>query len=225
MILDRLRMKLSLRRRRPGYRSVHGGLWTDRLDAGARLGSRLEQGKLDAGQSERLRQWIELGYVILPGAVPHELIDRVVEDVEDAWRRGDSSFVVELGDAQAPLDPALRARLYKLVDLYARSPSTLQAAFSGPIADFLRLVFERDILLFQSLSFEYGSGDPLHQDTAYVVVTSPLEFVACWIALEDVRPGSGELVYYPGSHRLPEVHFARSYPWRSSPSCRARATR
>src|SRR5688572_12429051 len=34
-----------------------------------------------------------------------------------------------------------------------------------------------------------------------------MAMVAAWIALEDVQEGSGELVYYPGSHRLPEQLF------------------
>ena len=41
------------------------------------------------------------------------------------------------------------------------------------------------------------------------MVTSPLELAASWIALEDVRPGTGELVYYKGSHLL-EDHTFRS---------------
>ena len=92
----------------------------------------------------------------------------------------------------------------------------------------------------------------MHQDTAYVVTSSPLELAAAWIALEDVTPGSGELMYYRGSHRLPEYAFAgerkhwdaerdgeaphAAWPPRSSPtrrrwassarsSCRPRATR
>jgi ectoine hydroxylase-related dioxygenase (phytanoyl-CoA dioxygenase family) len=48
----------------------------------------------------------------------------------------------------------------------------------------------------------------MHQDTAYVVVSSPLQLSAAWIALEDVQPGSGELMYYRGSHRLPEYLFS-----------------
>src|SRR5262249_39950215 len=32
-----------------------------------------------------------------------------------------------------------------------------------------------------------------------------------WIALEDVQEGSGELMYYRGSHRLPEYLFSGEY--------------
>lgn len=54
----------------------------------------------------------------------------------------------------------------------------------------------------------------MHQDTAYVVVSSPLKVAACWIALEDIEPGSGELCYYEGSHHLPDFPFrANSKHW------------
>jgi ectoine hydroxylase-related dioxygenase (phytanoyl-CoA dioxygenase family) len=35
-----------------------------------------------------------------------------------------------------------------------------------------------------------------------------MELAASWTALEDVRPDSGELQYYEGSHRLPEFLFS-----------------
>jgi ectoine hydroxylase-related dioxygenase (phytanoyl-CoA dioxygenase family) len=115
--------------------------------------------------------------------------------------------LVELGGAVQPFRQELRGEHCKLVDLYARSPAALEVALHANVQRFLRLVFEDAPLLFQSLSFERGSEQPAHQDTAYVVVTPPLEFAAAWIALEDVRPGSGELFYVPGSHRLEDHVF------------------
>ena len=61
---------------------------------------------------------------------------------------------------------------------------------------------------FQTLYFEKGSEQSLHQDTAFVYVNEPQEFLATWIALEDVKDGAGELIYYPASHKLPEKLFA-----------------
>ena len=82
--------------------------------------------------------------------------------------------------------------------------------FSSPsLIHFLQIIFECSPLLFQSLSFDQGSQQGLHQDTAYVVVDSPLHLAACWIALEDVTEGAGELEYAPGSHRLPDWNFGR----------------
>jgi ectoine hydroxylase-related dioxygenase (phytanoyl-CoA dioxygenase family) len=83
---------------------------------------------------------------------------------------------------------------------------------------FLKLIFDENPLLFQSLSFDQGSQQGLHQDTAYVVVDRPLELAACWIALEDVQEGSGELMYAPGSHRHADWPFAPDRKhWQSNP--------
>ncbi len=82
------------------------------------------------------------------------------------------------------------------------------ALFASPrLFNFLKLIFEDIPHLFQSLSFDTGSQQGLHQDTAYVVVEEPLKLAACWIALEDVKPGSGELMYAPGSHRMADWEF------------------
>jgi hypothetical protein len=206
-MLRRLLAKVSLRRRRRGYHSRHGGLWSDRLDAEEQLRRRVASGALPAADAELVRTWMRDGYVILPRAVDGALVDRVVADVEAVWARADASYPIEIGGVLGPLRPEMRAQHYKLVDLYARSAAALELALAPGITRFLQQVFERDVLLFQSLSFERGSGDPVHQDSAYVVVDSPLEFAAAWIALEDIRAGSGELEYYRGSHRLPEEHF------------------
>lgn len=87
----------------------------------------------------------------------------------------------------------------------------MKALFSKKIERFLKLLFEDAPLLFQPLSFEYGSQQGIHQDTAYVVVDSPMELAASWIALEDVVEGGGELQFHDGSHRLPEYKFSGEF--------------
>ena len=208
MVFARLLSKLRLRRRRPGFHSAFGGLWTDRPRAPELLAGRLDQGAVSAAEADTLAAWIDHGFAILPGAVAPEVIDRLNADVEQAWARLDPAVQVEVGGAYSPLRPELRGPRAKLVDFYVHSQAAREAAFAAPIRRFLRMVFEREILLFQSLSFEYGSEQEIHQDTAYVVVVPPMEFAAAWIALEDIQPSSGELAYYPGSHRLEEFLFS-----------------
>ena len=211
MILDRVLSKWSLRRKRPGFHSPLGGLWTDRTDATARLQRKIEAGEVTQEDALRLRSWMDHGFVVIPNAVSVDLADEIHAQVDAAWDDLDPRLKVELDGTVHPLQSALRSKHYKLLDLYAHSREAMRAAFSPPIRDFLRVVFDRDLLLFQGLTFERGSGDPIHQDTSSVVVTSPLEFAAAWIALEDLRPGCGELEYYPGSHRMDEFYFAGKY--------------
>ena len=97
------------------------------------------------------------------------------------------------------------------MDAYVFYESARAALFSDAIVRFLRIVFDDAPMLFQSLTFEKGSQQALHQDTEFVVTASPLEFAASWTALEDIRPGSGELMYLDGSHRLPEFLFSGKY--------------
>ena len=195
------------RKARPGFHSRFGGLWTDRADALDELERRRARGAVSSEDAERLRAWIHDGFWIEKGAVPEPLLARLEADLAQLVRDRERRPIVEIAGSYERLGPASPGTHVKLVDAYALAHSALEAAFAERVQRFLRLVLEDDALLFQSLSFERGSEQPVHQDTAYVVVSPPLEFLASWIALEDVRAGSGELVYYPGSHRLPDHVF------------------
>ncbi len=197
----------------PAYFSRYGGLWIDRTDFAQQLAKRERSGRLTKEQAAQVRAFAESGFLIIRGAVSAEACDRFSNDITEAWQKGDERLLVHLSGegSSRPLtagSPRVQARV---VDSYVYFHSALELLLSDSITSFLRIVFEDDPLLFQSLSFDMGSEQGLHQDTAYVVVSSPLELAAAWIALEDVREGSGELTYIPGSHRLPEYHFSGNF--------------
>jgi ectoine hydroxylase-related dioxygenase (phytanoyl-CoA dioxygenase family) len=202
----------------PRFRSRFGGLWTDLSNAHEILEGKRELGLVADDEAELLRHWIDRGFVILEGAVPGELIDEVLRDLEltlsgELPRRKAEWWTEhgkQLGVATAGVMDEDGA---KLLDLHFTSDQTQQMIFHARIARFLALVFERPPLAFQSLTFTRGTRQPVHQDTAFVRVTSALEFAACWIALEDIVEGSGELEYYPGSHALPEELFEGKLKW------------
>jgi phytanoyl-CoA hydroxylase len=190
------------------YFSRFGGLWTDRDDAAQELDRRLDGGRITEHQAELLQEWMADGRVVLEGAVPVAAIERFEADITRAFAEGDERLLVERDGEKRPLAPGTPTSLARVVDAYAYYESARELLFAPAIVDFLSLVFDAPPLLFQSLSFDKGSQQAMHQDTAYVVTSSPLELAAAWIALEDVTPGSGELMYYRGSHRLPEYAFA-----------------
>jgi len=215
MVLRRIFGRRALARRRPGYRSRFGGLWIDADDGEERIERRVRCGELGAADAARLRSFRDQGFVVLEGAVPHERIDALNADLDRAWERGDPRLRLEHEGAYYDFRPERREERMKLLDVFAYYPSALELMFADPIVEFLRLLFEDDVLAFQSLSFDFGSEQPMHQDTAYVVISSPMELAASWIALEDIEPGSGELVYYADSHRIAESTFAGKYKsWR-----------
>jgi phytanoyl-CoA hydroxylase len=198
----------------PAFRSLFGGLWSDINNANEVIDGKLSLGYISAEQADQLKFWVENGYLIIKNAVPSELIDEVNSDIDLAWNGGMPSLWVEHWANQLynfdPVRKELREKPHKLLDLYSESESTRKAIFSKPILDFLTLIFDRKPMAFQSLSFWWGSRQPIHQDSAYVICDSPMEFVASWIALEDIHPDSGALEYYEGSHRMKEFLFQGS---------------
>jgi hypothetical protein len=199
----------------PRPTSRFGGFWPDFTNAEQRIAGREELGWLTPDEAALFRHWVDKGYVALPGAVAPAAIDAFLDDLDARWRSCDGDVFLEHFDDDlvhtVPLAPEHRSRPHKVLDLHGVSQAARDAIFSPAILRFLHLLFERPALAFQSLLFTYGTEQDMHQDTAYVLVRSPMEFVGCWIALEDVRAGSGELQYYEGSHRNPEyLWFGRS---------------
>jgi Phytanoyl-CoA dioxygenase (PhyH) len=204
--------------RSTSYHSRFGGLWTDLPNALDIVVGKHALGWISSAEQDLLKAWIIDGFVILPGAVPHDLIDRLDDEVERIWQSesGHRSFVEFWDNGEKTIQPAgprFRDRRVKLLDLFAHLESARRIIFSPAIVRFLTLVFERPAMAFQSLYFRWGSQQDIHQDTAFVKVSSPLEFAASWVALEDIQPDSGELEYYVGSHRLDDYLFDGRSKW------------
>jgi phytanoyl-CoA hydroxylase len=194
------------------FTSSFGGLWTDADDAAADVKSRRRNGQLTREDCELVERWRRDGYVILPGAVPADRCDEIARSIDDVLRNGHESarvFDAATGvthDATPGIGATLRSP--RVVDAYVPFTAARNALFSAPIVSALKVLFDAEPMLFQSLSFPRGSEQELHQDTAFVVVAAqPMSLIASWVALEDVRDGAGPLVYVPGSHRIPEWIF------------------
>ena len=195
------------------FRGPFEGLWTDRIDTDSIIQRRARAGQLRAAEIEHLKHWVEHGFVILPAAVPADVCEAIKSDLSRAFERGDERLRVLAPGQQVgqPLRPGTPEARMRVNDIYVYYDSGRHALFAEPILRFLRLIFSGDPILLQSLTFDKGSQQGIHQDTAYVVIDPPLALAASWIALEDVKPGSGELVYYPGSHRLDDFLFSGKY--------------
>lgn len=71
----------------------------------------------------------------------------------------------------------------------------------------LKILYERDCIPFQTITFDYGSNQPFHSDTIHFHSKPERWLAACWIALEDMDETNGTLKYIPGSHKLPTYDF------------------
>jgi len=198
-----------------GFKSQFGGLWIDAGNALDVIAGRHELGLLGAEDAALLATFIEQGYVILPNAVEGALLDRADEAVEAAYDGEFASLRFEchsLSRDHITWAPGLKDYPAKALDLHWFSKQVRDAIFCPAIVRFLNLIFERPALASQTLTFYLGSGQELHQDSAYVAYSLPQQFAASWIALEDVARGAGELEYLVDSHRLlPEFTYGGGY--------------
>jgi ectoine hydroxylase-related dioxygenase (phytanoyl-CoA dioxygenase family) len=71
------------------------------------------------------------------------------------------------------------------------------------VLDLLRHLYGREPFAFQTLNFAVGSEQHFHSDAVHFHSYPNGFMCGVWIALQDVQPESGPLIYFPGSHRLP----------------------
>jgi ectoine hydroxylase-related dioxygenase (phytanoyl-CoA dioxygenase family) len=193
--------------------SCFGGLWTDRTDAAEVVAGKLARGEINLSEHDDLIHFMKHGFLIKERAANEDLISAFEHDLDKVYSGTMPRKMTYWDkDGQHRLEKAdrkfLTERECKLIDIHSTSAAAQDLIFAPTILRFLTLVFEDTPLAFQSLQFYRGSEQGIHQDTAFVPIAgAPLEFVATWIALEDVNQGSGELLYVPGSHHLPELTF------------------
>ena len=197
------------------YPSKFGGMWTDRSDFEESLSARSAKEDLTTDDVNRLREWSQYGYVAMPGLITDQQIDAYEKEVAALKSQDSCPLLITAGDALTPVpyspQTADKYNSVRTVDEYFYCSSALDILLQPQIKNFVELVLEADPLLTQSLHFDHGSQQPLHQDTAFVRMTSPMKLVGVWVALEDIKPGSGELLYLPGSHRWEGVLFSNRF--------------
>jgi ectoine hydroxylase-related dioxygenase (phytanoyl-CoA dioxygenase family) len=180
-------------------------LWIDRPEADGILAELLSHpDTMEVGS--HLKDFHENGYCIIRNAVDRSVIDDYLREFAALIDAGKLSISHGLeirsarrGDLQEPLT--------KVLDTFVYSEAARKIAFAPPLLAFLSHLFGEPPLAFQNLHFEVGSTQAVHNDTAYVVVNEPKSLAASWVALEDIQPGTGELIYYPGSHRFGEFLY------------------
>lgn len=182
-------------------------LWIDRPDAPARIEAWLAAGQVTAAEAAQLQQFERDGYVVLRGAIAPEAVAALCEDIRHL-HENPSHYVMRLQQQLShPTMPVLPWRS-RLLDFYVPNERARDMVLASPITRFFHLLYGEPAMAFQSLLFTWGSEQSMHKDPAFVVVQDrPCSLTASWIALEPVREGQGELLYYPGSHRDPLFLF------------------
>lgn len=185
-------------------------LWLDRPDAPEEIERRRAAGRISDEEAANLEHFWRHGYFTFRLELDAETCDAIDADVERLWREQPpwmafayhSLLTRFSGNDQDNRKPSSR-----IADLHEFSTPALELYLHPQLFRYVELVLERPALATQSLYFQWGSQQALHRDPIHVRMNPPSHLVASWVALEDIRPGSGELQYVAGSHRLPYFEF------------------
>lgn len=185
-------------------------LWLDRPDAPEQIARRLERGELTAEEAAHLEAFWRDGYFVFPLDVGDGQLAALDRDVDRLWEEQPPwvAYAYEsLLTRFSGRDADRRLPASRIADLHEFSTAALELYLHPRLFRYVELILGQPALATQSLYFQWGSQQALHRDPIHVRMTPPAHLVAAWIALEDIRPGCGELRYVPGSHRLPYFEF------------------
>jgi ectoine hydroxylase-related dioxygenase (phytanoyl-CoA dioxygenase family) len=126
-------------------------------------------------------------------AIEEPLVRRINGELDDAIKEGVQGY--SYGSSQRIRNLHHR---YGGVKALWRHPNVMRL---------LQLIFEVPARPCQTLTYVFGSQQEAHQDTIHLTPFPQGYMCGVWVALEDVKPDSGELEVFPGTHRLPRVYI------------------
>ncbi len=160
-----------------------------------------------------IESWTRDGWLHLPVFFASDAISRVNELVDQLWSARPRNITVDDVDRgqrcrMSELDDSARPHRIKINDLYLIAPAIREVLLDARLVAIVRDLLADEPVLCNSLNLEHSSAQEYHADSLYMTPGSPDGLIACWIALEDVTPGSGPLRLYPASHRIAPFVFS-----------------
>ena len=141
---------------------------------------------------EQVAEFNEKGYLVVDFGFDDSLLERIKDKVRPYYPQ------------EFQEDPTTPARVQ---DIWQKVDEVRQLAVDSRILQALEQLLGRKPLPFQTLNFPVGTSQLAHSDTIHFN-SMPSGFMAgAWVALEDMDENNGALIYYPGSHKLPEYNM------------------
>ncbi len=161
------------------------------------------------------------GYLRFDPEIPEAVLDGVIADLAGEFPKPGEPAA----QAPAPAAPSAATRIARRLGLAAkpkqplaeyRDPIRIRNAWHGSanvktiaraprVLALLGELFEREALPWQTINFRVGTQQAVHSDAFHFNSDPPGFMCGVWVALEDIDLDNGPLVYYPGSHRMPEL--------------------
>ena len=143
---------------------------------------------------DQIGQFESGGYVVIDAGLPASLLDAIPADLAGVF------------SGARPVKLPYRDNK-RLADAWRIHDGVLRLAAWPAILAALEQLYGRRPLPFQTLNFNAGTEQRPHSDTIHFDSRPSGFMCGVWTALEDIDETNGPLVYYPGSHKLPQVTF------------------
>jgi phytanoyl-CoA hydroxylase len=183
-------------------------LWIDQPDAADKIA------RLRVSDEERamLEHFHREGYLRLFLDPATEPLDALLADVDRLWREKPDDvlygfggpFLRRMSNANEATERRAGSRIQ---EMQSHSTAARRLYLHPRLHRIARLILGEQPVAIQSIFFQYGSAQALHRDPVFVQTAEAGHLIAAWIALEDIDPRSGPLVYIPRSHRLPPYEY------------------
>ncbi len=98
-----------------------------------------------------------------------------------------------------------RATDLRVQDAWQFNDDVRRIAVNARILELIEQVYGREAFPFQTLNFPVGTQQHFHSDSVHFSSMPERFMCGVWVALEDIHPDAGPLIYYPGSHTWPIV--------------------
>lgn len=167
--------------------------WFDRPDALEIINKWKIEGDITDDEFYHFRQFIIDGYMIYDNLIDDKLITSVNKEIDLAIAKGYQGY--QDGSSQ---------RLTHLHNIY---PNIRKLFLDRRYLDVVEKIFQSRANPCQSLTYINGSQQDAHQDTIHLTSFPAGYMCGVWIALEDIKPDSGELEVYPKSHKLSRIYM------------------
>ena len=140
------------------------------------------------------RALVTEGIAIIRGAHDRALCARTIADYE-RYAAENRAYV------QANLDSLGHEK--RLVNFHLWSANAARIGTDPQIMALLDFLFGMEACVYTSLTFKYGTQQPVHRDTPHFATWPRGYFLGVWTALEDIDPDAGPIFYHRGGQ-----HFA-----------------
>lgn len=160
------------------------------------------------------QDWDRDGYAPVKGALPRPLLQKFETQLAELWQNPAECQMEVEGVGLTTMAHAKTLDLshhhYRIIEIQKHLSAAREIVNHPNILQGFVSLFGRAPAFCQSLTFEWPSEQPLHQDWCFVTTCAPdvPNMAGVWVAIDKVEPDNGPLLYYPGSHRMPRYDYS-----------------